>query len=1196
MKSPELLELISDLTRNASEDNICVILGAGADISSGGILFSDLKKKCLFEMGYTVYDDSSDVEIDSLFNNFFSNLHGQERSNILVKLMRETASWKPSEGYQLLLLLAKEHIINSVVTTNFDNLLERTEKEMNIKAFQILDAKTVLPQDYIIDTMTNMSLYIKIHGDIDNNSVSHITSDEINNKIYNSYFSELIRKLLSISTVIIIGYSGYDKRIVDIFNEAKKNIKKIYWCNPSLPYVGSPLAVLLKHDYKYIKINFDELMREIATHIFLDKRFLNSDSVFIWTLIKSKILKLQQIFEKNLGLTPLEKQYEKIIPRIRYERILRKFILNGKKNLCILTGNSGIGKSTFILQQFKNSIFKDYSIIPVYITSENYYNIMDYLAEELGYITHDSTAFILQFFKWCNDVDNNIVLVFDNFQGLDTTTDLEKTFSSIIDMSYYARNFENIKIIISLRTDIWNNVLPFIDKSVLSKILYQQDNSMNQLSSVRIEEFTDEELKKVFYNLEKSKVISNATYIDASVKELIRNPFFYGILVKDPIKKEGIISCKELYNSLNLYSLNSIKKGLSQQQIQFSLEEIAGQMFLNNSDNCCLSLINVSEKTITNFVERGVLKLEKSFVSFRYNMQKEYYISQYICSELLRNENIKHTIIELYHNHLIIEQNYNGFVLSLSLFEEKIDSTLDKIVYWIVSHKENFMIQMAHDIISEMALNREDELISILYLSGNRYKILFPCFLRASNFMSDVVAYKILNFIYQSSKEDVDLRQEIKSLLAYRFGMELRKTENIKSYIENNKKYLLFDQPSEYFILLLRIISNIGLENINNLDKYNIIVKNIYNEIIHIDNSYFNDNVIFSLTDSLVDNAYYILFNAGSDLVEKYYSYSDNFIFNELINKLEKGETLNYQDITNIFECISNINNSIGFIKGNLLLLYYSLLDYEKALKLVYTILESLDESTPVEIIDFYLSCIFMQTYLCKPTERDILVDIMNNIWIKCGKVYFKKPNRIATKIKFYTEFDREFEDGFNPLTYYVYTAPIINKDNLFLSNSDENFFNRLKTQMEETGDFVSVSRILHAMGQMIGIWPQEGLNSLEAFCGYQYPVIRNMLIRILKESYLRYPVETNTFLEHTGSSFREDEIKMIKAVSSLSYTKRMMEQIHWARIFYFILKSYGKEALESIIKNIIQENILSNSIRDIIFELLSVNLSEITD
>ena len=68
-------------------NEVCLFLGAGADISSNGILFHDLKKRLLLSAGYQENQFASPSKIDCLFNQWFSQLTIPERSEVLENLI-----------------------------------------------------------------------------------------------------------------------------------------------------------------------------------------------------------------------------------------------------------------------------------------------------------------------------------------------------------------------------------------------------------------------------------------------------------------------------------------------------------------------------------------------------------------------------------------------------------------------------------------------------------------------------------------------------------------------------------------------------------------------------------------------------------------------------------------------------------------------------------------------------------------------------------------------------------------------------------------------------------------------------------------------------------------------------------------------------------------------------------------------------
>lgn len=108
---------------------VCILIGAGADISSGGILFHDLKIRFLKENNCILPHNVSEKLLDEQFEMMVEKLTQDGRCETLDKIMRKHKT--PSEGYSLLVMLAEMGYIDAVITTNFDYLLEETQELLN---------------------------------------------------------------------------------------------------------------------------------------------------------------------------------------------------------------------------------------------------------------------------------------------------------------------------------------------------------------------------------------------------------------------------------------------------------------------------------------------------------------------------------------------------------------------------------------------------------------------------------------------------------------------------------------------------------------------------------------------------------------------------------------------------------------------------------------------------------------------------------------------------------------------------------------------------------------------------------------------------------------------------------------------------------------------------------------------------------
>lgn len=132
----------------------------------------------------------------------------------------------PYIGYKLLCLLNKYGIVKSVWSTNFDGLVERAAQQANITPITInLDCV-----DRIYRTeSSNELLYIALHGDYKYSTLKN-TAKELDSQ--HEEFVAAMRRYFVDKSLIVIGYSGRDRSLMDAINQAftDKGAGRLYWC------------------------------------------------------------------------------------------------------------------------------------------------------------------------------------------------------------------------------------------------------------------------------------------------------------------------------------------------------------------------------------------------------------------------------------------------------------------------------------------------------------------------------------------------------------------------------------------------------------------------------------------------------------------------------------------------------------------------------------------------------------------------------------------------------------------------------------------------------------------------------------------------------------------------------------------------------------------------------------------------------
>ena len=292
------IRTVKDISRyvDKKEDlspNYSVFLGAGASvtskISSGGNLVEEWRKEIFI---------NECKEVDH--NEILSILDDEERRNkIIHELIKLRGGWYnpqneysslfekkfdlpsqrrkfvenlvddklPSIGYLYLISLINKKYFNTVFTTNFDDLINEAFYHFsNTRPY-------VCAHDSSIGSLSILSKrpqIVKLHGDylFDDikNTLRETESLEVNTR---EKFIEFSKD----SGLIIVGYSGQDRSIMDVLNylvQQEEYLKNgIYWCFRKGDEISQDLRKLLWRDKVYcVEVEgFDQFFAELSAHL-----------------------------------------------------------------------------------------------------------------------------------------------------------------------------------------------------------------------------------------------------------------------------------------------------------------------------------------------------------------------------------------------------------------------------------------------------------------------------------------------------------------------------------------------------------------------------------------------------------------------------------------------------------------------------------------------------------------------------------------------------------------------------------------------------------------------------------------------------------------------------------------------------------------------------------------------------------------
>jgi len=231
------------------ENSYDIFLGSGASVTSGiptgrelvlyfkrEILISqgkinphkykDLKIESVRKEIEKHFDDS---QIDNPYSYYFEQFlpYAEDRKEFMSRLVRDK---KPSIGFLCLASLIEHKKINTIWTTNFDDLIEKAITTLHYKSYQIISPENA---ETVKNFATDIPTVVKLHGDFRYDSLQNTDEElqKLENNLHKYFLDSASKKGL-----IVIGYSGSDKSIMTTLNKALENEnafpKGLIWCIP----------------------------------------------------------------------------------------------------------------------------------------------------------------------------------------------------------------------------------------------------------------------------------------------------------------------------------------------------------------------------------------------------------------------------------------------------------------------------------------------------------------------------------------------------------------------------------------------------------------------------------------------------------------------------------------------------------------------------------------------------------------------------------------------------------------------------------------------------------------------------------------------------------------------------------------------------------------------------------------------------
>ncbi|UTJ07426.1 TPR end-of-group domain-containing protein [Arcobacter roscoffensis] len=264
-----LVRILKDNHKNKSDTRFVFLLGAGASVQSEIPSASKLAKEWIEEIKEDLKEEfeswKKENKIDeknpaSKYTEIFRKRFEYNPQNGYETLQKIMENKQPSIGYTILSQILENTNHNFVITTNFDSLIEDALFLFTSKRPLVCGHESLAN---FVQLNSTRPTIIKAHRDI---LLDPYNSPD-NTCELEQPLEQALKPILANSPLIIIGYGGNDKSIMNFLKNSTR--KEIYWCLKNTENIPQNIKEVLKGNDKIVKIEgFDELMVSLQKNVY----------------------------------------------------------------------------------------------------------------------------------------------------------------------------------------------------------------------------------------------------------------------------------------------------------------------------------------------------------------------------------------------------------------------------------------------------------------------------------------------------------------------------------------------------------------------------------------------------------------------------------------------------------------------------------------------------------------------------------------------------------------------------------------------------------------------------------------------------------------------------------------------------------------------------------------------------------------
>jgi hypothetical protein len=1219
-----LVRLITDRAANVSghKTKICFFLGAGADISSGGLSFADLKRQAVEEFTHRIlFDVTTSEHVEARFEELFISLAPDDRALLVESLFRRLQPLQPSDAYKLLVLLTEAGAIDAVVTTNFDLMLESAQSLLGRDVFQVFGPGLARP--YLV-SHSRYELpkkpYLKLHGDLASRSVVLLTGDELDTATYDASMLGLLTSILQTHDLILVGYSGYDRVLARIVGEALGPSNRVYWCNPREPSPDSPLYARIVDSVINVRVGFDDLVMAVARPVLERPTLAPTEPTYLRCLFEWRVDFCNREYVYTYGERGGKSLVDTFARRRSIENRLTAF-LRPNRPLALIVGPSGYGKTTVGLRLHK--LWRgDSSTRLMLIRSRALADNVDleqYVAEQLGGLGSHGPFTLFQLEHWLRENELRLILFVDAVNEF--SADLSRCvqfFRSILRFCYFLPEHDSaLRVIATIRQETWHAMLPHVDMAQLRKALWSEHDSEGALSTIACGAFTDEELRDALLRLrEHGRASISTDHLAPAVVNQLRDPFLLSMVVDGTAAGLPPIPSARIYQRALETKLRRRGSFIDVATIRDILAATALQCLgarLERFREVDIQPPSLRSEVLRLSKDLGVIvDAGDGFLQFDHDRTFEYFLAIGFGSRaeasLETLDDLRHFLhrfrtaskalaaARLYYQ-LAPKERFPVLANALRLLDgaEHIDDVADRELLFGFAHEVLAEMVEAGEPLAELYLSDAVGAVQAGTLGAHHLRTIVHCVarlpaIRAVPLLSKAAHAESLlagteATIYATDK----LVREF--LLRDRLAIDLLHDEPFATFLGDR-----MIAPWQRLGRLLGVAAQLGPDNTHS-SEYARVLQSLDAALDTMlrDDPWAPDDAV-ELRSLLLQHCDRLLFNATPHGIGRFFGNPRRRDLEAVVDRLAAGAVLSQEDFAVVEPYTESLAADIEYHLAHVLFILSSLNDLDATLRVAEAYFSTFSDATPPEKIDFFQAILVYLHVLhghqydegrFRPWEEVILQ--------RWPSVLLYRPGiERGERRGFHDPFDRVFEDGFGVIYAYGTLRPSARRVRSHyvdyrreieaMRESPLPMYTEYLERYLRSERIEEALQLLQALAGTIVIWPTEGLLALRTAIGCQDPRVRRATVRVLAEAYHRHPNETMQFLQTSGAVVTDDELIEITVRQDARIGRRQVEEEEWSRVGHFLLRRPGaKKALVSCVRELLRAESFDGAITGIL-------------